>query len=132
MQSFFYSFNTAKLYPQDGDETAIYDSAQALITFQKLYGLFPRIIGKGDKAAVCASATRSLEAYFPQRLANLLTNALHQSRTADAPDTLLDSSDKLDCLIVLDRQADMITPLLTQLTYEGLVDELIGIKNCAS
>ena len=24
----------------------------------------------------------------------------------------------------------MITPLLTQLTYEGLVDELIGIKNC--
>ncbi|KAF8921146.1 Sec1-like protein [Mucidula mucida] len=98
----------------DGDETAIYDSAQALITFQKLYGLFPRIIGKGDKAA---------------RLANLLTNALHQSRTADAPDTLLDSSDKLDCLIVLDRQVDMITPLLTQLTYEGLVDELIGIKN---
>lgn len=24
----------------------------------------------------------------------------------------------------------MITPLLTQLTYEGLIDELIGIKNC--
>ena len=24
----------------------------------------------------------------------------------------------------------MITPLLTQLTYEGLVDELVGIKNC--
>jgi hypothetical protein len=26
----------------------------------------------------------------------------------------------------------MITPLLTQLTYEGLIDELIGIKNCLS
>ena len=24
----------------------------------------------------------------------------------------------------------MITPLLTQLTYEGLLDELVGIKNC--
>lgn len=24
----------------------------------------------------------------------------------------------------------MITPLLTQLTYEGLIDELIGIRNC--
>ena len=24
----------------------------------------------------------------------------------------------------------MVTPLLTQLTYEGLVDEIIGIKNC--
>ena len=26
----------------------------------------------------------------------------------------------------------MITPLLTQLTYEGLIDELLGIKNCVS
>ena len=25
----------------------------------------------------------------------------------------------------------MISPLLTQLTYEGLIDELIGLKNCA-
>lgn len=24
----------------------------------------------------------------------------------------------------------MITPLLTQLTYEGLIDEFIGLKNC--
>lgn len=35
----------------------------------------------------------------------------------------------MDALIVLDRQADLVTPFLTQLTYEGLVDELIGIKN---
>jgi hypothetical protein len=32
---------------------------------------------------------------------------------------------------VLDRRVDMISPLLTQLTYEGLIDELVGIKNCA-
>ena len=25
----------------------------------------------------------------------------------------------------------MISPLLTQLTYEGLVDELVGLKNCS-
>lgn len=25
---------------------------------------------------------------------------------------------------------DMVTPMLTQLTYEGLIDEMIGIKNC--
>ncbi|KAK0456146.1 Sec1-like protein [Armillaria borealis] len=98
----------------DGDETAIYDSAQALITLQKLYGLFPRVIGKGDKAA---------------RLAALLTSSLAQARTSSAPDTLFQSSDKIDALIVLDRRVDMITPLLTQLTYEGLIDELIGIKN---
>ena len=37
---------------QDGDETAVFESEQALITFQKLFGLFPRIIGKGDSAGV--------------------------------------------------------------------------------
>jgi hypothetical protein len=46
------------------------------------------------------------------------------------PETLTSPSDKLDSLIILDRRVDMITPLLTQLTYEGLIDEVIGIKNC--
>lgn len=49
------------------------------------------------------------------------------STTPAAPPEI---SDKIDSLIILDRQVDMITPLLTQLTYEGLIDELIGIKNC--
>ena len=39
-------------------------------------------------------------------------------------------SEKLDSLIIIDRRVDMISPLLTQLTYEVLIDELIGIKNC--
>lgn len=30
----------------------MYDSAQALYTLQKLFGIFPRILGKGDSAAV--------------------------------------------------------------------------------
>ncbi|GLB35714.1 putative STXBP unc-18 SEC1 family protein [Lyophyllum shimeji] len=98
----------------DGDETVIYDSAQALTTFQKLYGLFPRIVGKGDGAA---------------RLATLLSRETPKSSTSSSPDTLLTPSEKIDSLIVLDRRVDMITPLLTQLTYEGLIDELIGIKN---
>jgi hypothetical protein len=37
---------------QDGDETSIFDASQALHTIQKLFGLFPRIIGKGDHAGV--------------------------------------------------------------------------------
>ena len=42
-------------FPKDEDETVIYDSAQALLTFQKFYGVIPRIVGKGDYAAVSAS-----------------------------------------------------------------------------
>ncbi len=36
----------------------------------------------------------------------------------------------MDGLIVLDRSVDWVTPMCTQLTYEGLIDEYIGLKNC--
>ncbi|KAE9392933.1 Sec1-like protein [Gymnopus androsaceus JB14] len=91
----------SKIYGMDGDESVVYDSAQALITIQKLFGSFPRLLGKGDHAAT----------YLPQ------------ARTPETP------SSNFDSLIVIDRRVDMITPLLTQLTYEGLIDELLGIKN---
>lgn len=45
-------------------------------------------------------------------------------------ESLISNSQKIDSLIVLDRKVDMITPMLTQLTYAGLIDELVGIKNC--
>ena len=40
---------------------------------------------------------------------------------------------KIDNLIIIDRNVDFITPLMTQLTYEGLIDENFGIKysNCS-
>lgn len=55
---------------------------------------------------------------------------LPQVKDISTTDSLLEPSDKIDSLIILDRHVDMITPLLTQLTYEGLVDEILGIKNC--
>jgi Sec1 family protein len=64
-----------------------------------------------------------------QRLADLLTHQTTQRASVDQ-EGLLDISDTFDSLIVIDRRVDMITPLLTQLTYEGLIDEIIHIKNC--
>lgn len=37
----------------------------------------------------------------------------------------------IDTLILLDRAVDMVTPCCTQLTYEGLIDEVFGIVNGA-
>lgn len=34
-----------------------------------------------------------------------------------------------DSLLLLDRNVDLLTPLATQLTYEGLIDEIYGITN---
>jgi len=66
-----------------------------------------------------------------QRLADLLTRQGAQRAGVDRED-LLDVSDTFDSLIVIDRRVDMITPLLTQLTYEGLIDEVVHITNCKS
>ncbi|RPD82254.1 Sec1-like protein [Lentinus tigrinus ALCF2SS1-7] len=99
----------------DGDETVVYDSMQALLTLEKLHGLFPRVVGKGDYAA---------------RLAHLLYRNIPQASPSAPSDSHLNApSETIDSLIILDRRVDMISPLLTQLTYEGLIDELIGIKN---
>ena len=111
----------------------IFDSTQALLTIQKLFGTFPQIIGKGDYAQ--ASRRRFFIFIYSllmkiQRLATLLTRQTPKAAKGSSSDPLLSSSPKIDSLIILDRRVDMITPLLTQLTYEGLVDELIGIKNC--
>lgn len=35
---------------------------------------------------------------------------------------------KIDNLILIDRSVDNLTPMMIQLTYEGLVDEYLGIK----
>jgi hypothetical protein len=38
-------------------------------------------------------------------------------------------SEKFDSLIIIDRRVDMVTPMLTQLTYEGIIDEFVGVSN---
>ncbi|GAB6030139.1 Vacuolar protein sorting-associated protein 33A [Chamberlinius hualienensis] len=36
---------------------------------------------------------------------------------------------QFDALILIDREVDLLTPLLTQVTYEGLIDEFFGIND---
>ena len=45
----------------------------------------------------------------------------------------VDSSIKseIDTLFVIDRDVDLITPMVTPLTYEALIDEIIGIESGA-
>ena len=39
---------------------------------------------------------------------------------------------QIDAIVLLDRSVDLLTPLSTQLTYEGLIDEIFGIKHSKS
>lgn len=104
------------------DPTCIYASAQALMLLQKKYGLFPRILGKGDNA---------------KRLADLLDRMRSEEEvnaSADPNNTYLLSfgltpSSVVENLIIVDREVDFPTILATQLTYEGLLDEVFSISN---
>src|SRR5271169_4117591 len=100
------------------DPTPTFLLARALMLIQQKYGLFPRIIGKGDNA---------------KRLADLL-GRMRQELVAgeDSNESLklgLTPSTTIENLIVVDREVDYATPLLTQLTYEGLIDEVFGIEH---
>ena len=39
---------------------------------------------------------------------------------------------QIDTLLLIDRNVDLLTPLFTQLTYEGLIDEFFNIQNSKS
>lgn len=104
------------------DPTSIFASARALMLLQKQYGLFPRILGKGDNA---------------KRLADLLQRMRNEedvNAAADPNTTFLTSfgltpSSLIENLVIIDREIDFPTVLSTQLTYEGLLDEVFGISN---
>ena len=104
------------------DPTCIFTSAKSLMLLQKLHGLSPRILGKGDNA---------------KRLADLLQRMRSEedvNASADPNSSYLTSfgltpSSLIENLIIIDREVDFLTVLSTQLTYEGLIDENFGISN---
>lgn len=88
---------------------------------QKSTGLFPRILGKGDNA---------------KRLADLLIRMRSEeevsasSATTKSPSTFgLTPSAVVENVVIIDREVDFFTPLMTQLTYEGLIDEVFGVRH---
>lgn len=83
---------------------------------QQTHGLFPRIIGKGD------NAHRLMELLFRMRS----EAAADESTTSKFG---LMPSASIESLVIIDREIDFATVLLTQLTYEGLIDEMFGIQH---
>ena len=100
------------------DPTPTFLLARALMLIQQKHGLFPRITGKGDNA---------------KRLGDLLIRMRQEliagEDTSEGNKLGLNPSTTIESLIVIDREVDYATPMLTQLTYEGLIDEVVGIQN---
>ncbi|XP_038619666.1 vacuolar protein sorting-associated protein 33A [Tachyglossus aculeatus] len=93
----------------ESDQTSLYHAAKGLMTLQALYGTIPQIFGKGESARQVANMMIRMKREFTG------------SQNSIFP--------VFDTLLLLDRNVDMLTPLATQLTYEGLIDEIYGIQN---
>jgi hypothetical protein len=59
-----------------------------------------------------------------------MTDEVSHSTLLKTPSLLNTVSNHIDQFIIIDRNVDLVTPLCTELTYEGLIDEMIGIKHC--
>ncbi|RPA81416.1 Sec1-like protein [Ascobolus immersus RN42] len=97
------------------DYTSIFYSAKALMELQQKFGLFPRIIGKGDLAWKLAETL--------MRMRNEVVVDEGLGPLDLAPSSIIEN------IVIIERGVDPVTPLLTQLTYEGLIDETFGIKH---
>lgn len=82
--------------------------AKGLINLQAVYGVIPNVYGKGK-------AAKQVYDYMSK---------LRKEMIGEEPEQM----SEIDNLIIIDRQIDLITPLSTQLTYEGLIDEMFGIR----
>eukprot|EP00825_Cyclidium_porcatum_P052197 TRINITY_DN9814_c0_g1_i6.p1 TRINITY_DN9814_c0_g1~~TRINITY_DN9814_c0_g1_i6.p1 ORF type:complete len:264 (+),score=38.23 TRINITY_DN9814_c0_g1_i6:129-920(+) len=85
--------------------------ATSLLRLESLYGTFQNILGKGE------GAKKVLKIYEQEK------------STESESDSLQKPQSQIDTLILFDRNIDFVTPLLSQSTYQGLLDEFYGIKS---
>jgi len=116
----------------DGDPSILNDVARSLIQIQILSGGWAPIVkGKGPNAVRVWQLMQRLrrEGGFQADAGRVVGSSGSATAAAAAANSASSYSNEIDSIIILDRSVDLVTPLLTQTTYEGLLDELIGIKN---
>ncbi|KEH43486.1 vacuolar protein sorting-associated protein [Medicago truncatula] len=94
----------------DGDASSLWHIAKAIHKLEFSFGVIPHVRAKGKASVRIADILNRMEAEEP-----------------------INSSDmavpEINTVILLDREVDMVTPLCSQLTYEGLIDEFLHINN---
>ncbi|XP_043702645.1 vacuolar protein-sorting-associated protein 33 homolog isoform X2 [Telopea speciosissima] len=99
-----------KEFQVDGDASTLWHIAKAIHKLEFSFGLIPNVRAKG-RASV--------------RVADLLSH-MQGEEPVNSSDM---GAAEINTLILLDREVDMVTPMCSQLTYEGLLDEFLRINN---
>ncbi|VVC35846.1 Hypothetical protein CINCED_3A007180 [Cinara cedri] len=97
----------------ENDPTCLYRVAQAIVMLEDIYGRFSRMTGKGQVVKQVWDLVSKIS--LEPRKQNSKANRNYKI---------------IDHLVLIDRSVDLMTPMVTQLTFEGLIDELFGIDCC--
>ncbi|KAK9672791.1 hypothetical protein RND81_12G125100 [Saponaria officinalis] len=95
----------------DADTTSLWHIAKAIHKLESSFVVIPNVRAKG-KASICVSE-------------------LLDKMQLEDPINSSDVVPEISTLILLDREVDMVTPMCCQLTYEGLLDELLHVNSGA-
>lgn len=94
----------------DGDTSALWHIAKAIHKLEFSFGVIPNVRAKGRASVRVADILSSMQAEEAVNSADM-------------------GVPEINTLILLDREVDMVTPMCSQLTYEGLVDEFLHVNN---
>ncbi|XP_077989380.1 vacuolar protein sorting-associated protein 33B-like [Glandiceps talaboti] len=96
-------------YFLEGDQTWVHTVAKSLVNLQTLFGTIPNVYGQGKCAQMVMDLIKVL-----------------QENEGDGKST---TRNEIGHLVLLDRDVDYVTALASPVTYEGLLDEIFGIKS---
>uniref|UniRef100_A0ACD5YAC3 Uncharacterized protein n=1 Tax=Avena sativa TaxID=4498 RepID=A0ACD5YAC3_AVESA len=94
----------------EGDSSSVWHVATAIHKLEFAFGVIPNIRAKGLASTKAAELLNNMQLEDPVNMDNM-------------------GMPEIDTLILLDREVDMVTPMCSQLTYEGLLDEILEIHN---
>ncbi|GJQ85374.1 car [Trypoxylus dichotomus] len=97
-------------YHLENDPSSLYQVAQSIFFLQSKFGPAGRVWGKGAAA---------------KQVWDLLVRLQKENKEA----LKLEQNSCIDQMILIDRSVDLMSALATQLTYEGLIDEIFGLNN---
>ncbi|XP_075680872.1 vacuolar protein sorting-associated protein 33A [Dermatophagoides pteronyssinus] len=93
------------------DYSSLYQLAKSLMTLQCAFGIIPTVYGIGRLSKILFDFMNKMKS----ELISIENNVVSV----------------IDQLILIDRSVDLLSPTITQLTYEGLLDEIYGINQTA-
>ncbi|KAI4384398.1 hypothetical protein MLD38_002562 [Melastoma candidum] len=94
----------------DGDTSSLWHIAKAIHKLEFSFGVIPNVRAKGKSSVRVADILNRMQAEEPVNSSDIVVP-------------------EINTLIILDREVDMITPMCSQLTYEGLLDEFLHVNN---